>query len=219
MLRERCAIGTLAELLQIFEHGPPPRGPRFSYPLPRERRLGLPTDPGVYRFLGGGGDVLYVGKAAALRQRVNSYYRMHRAQEKLLEIVSQARDVDITVTATAVEAALLEVEEIQRLDPLYNRALRRAGREVWFLSDDLTGARTAADEGHLLGPFPDRRPVTSLDRWRRSRATCASPDAELPLSPTAPSPERPPAPGALAAGIGAPGVPACGLEHATSDVR
>jgi len=48
---------------------------RRVWPMPRNVRLSLPDAPGVYRMLRTSGDVLYVGKAASLRHRVNSYFR------------------------------------------------------------------------------------------------------------------------------------------------
>ena len=155
LLREERGVGNLGELLHFLD-APPPAGRRrkWSYPLPREKRLGLPDSPGVYRFLGGGGDVLYVGKAASLKSRVNSYFRKKRADDKLLELVSQARDVDVTVTGSALEAALLEVDEIRRLAPAYNRALRDRGQKVWFSSLDLKSTAPEPDSLHALGPLP-----------------------------------------------------------------
>jgi DNA polymerase-3 subunit epsilon len=201
MLRDRRSIDTLEKLLPILDQQPPARGPRFSYPLPRKKRLGLSAEPGVYRFLGGGGDVLYVGKAGSLKHRVNSYYRKRRAEEKLLELVSQARDVEVSVTATRVEAALLEVDEIKRLDPPYNKALRRRDSDLWFLTEEMTDARSTPDGKHLLGPFPDQRPLlglmtlSALARGQRRASSSPALSSDLGLD------QRRIEPGALAAGI------------------
>ena len=105
-LRDDHGVETLDDLRRLLAEPPRPRSGRWEYPLSRETRLGLPDRPGVYRFRSGDGTVLYVGKARSLRARVNSYYRKHRAEDKVLELVSQARDVDVTVTASALEAAL-----------------------------------------------------------------------------------------------------------------
>src|SRR5262245_24861692 len=48
---------------------------RRMWPMPREARLSLPNSPGVYRMLRTSGDVLYVGKASSLHDRVNSHFR------------------------------------------------------------------------------------------------------------------------------------------------
>jgi DNA polymerase-3 subunit epsilon len=139
-LRENHGIRTLSELRAWLEvpvdktKGKPKR----VYPMPRETRLGVPRDPGVYRMLAADKRVLYVGKATSLRDRVNSYFRQQRGHNSLkLELLSQAVGLDVTPCATAVEAALLETDEIKRLDPPYNSALKREARTVAWLGRDL----------------------------------------------------------------------------------
>ncbi len=155
LLRTERGITSLDELLDFLDSAPPARKRGgWSYPLPREKRLALPDHPGVYRFLGGAGEVLYIGKAASLKSRVNSYYRKRKGEDKLLELVSQVRDVEVTLTETALGAALLEAEEIRRIAPAYNRALRDRGQGVWFHTADLTSAAPSADDRHTLGPLP-----------------------------------------------------------------
>lgn len=150
------------------------RGPRV-WPMPRAMRLSLPDAPGVYRLLRAGGDVLYVGKATSLRQRVNSYFRQrHDGGERMLEMLSQARDLSFAVTPSALEAALLEADEIKRHRPPYNVALAAEAREVWFASTDLLERAPLASVRHPLGPFPSAR---TLDRFaalcRGARAAVA----------------------------------------------
>jgi DNA polymerase III subunit epsilon len=134
---------------------PAPRGVKRRLPLPDEVRLGLPRAPGVYRMCGKGGQVLYVGKATDLKERVNSYYRGKRGQgDKKLELVVQVWSLDITACRSPLEAALLEAHEIQRLDPPYNTQLRDAARGLlWLDPQDWTSQRAAPDARHTLGPF------------------------------------------------------------------
>ena len=104
---------------------PARRTPRV-FPLARERRRELPDRPGVYRLLRAGGTVLYVGKAASLRQRVSGHFHAHAGQgERALEMLTQVRDVSWSVTETALEAALLEADEIKRLCSALQRRARR----------------------------------------------------------------------------------------------
>lgn len=146
-------IETLGQLDEFLASAPPPRGKRV-YPMPREVRLALPEEPGVYRMLRSSGDVLYVGKATSLKQRVNSYFRKHkRVDERMLEMLTQARELDVTPTVSAFEAALLETDEIKRLDPRYNQALRERGRSPWFASEDLRSLSPKADDTHVVGPL------------------------------------------------------------------
>jgi hypothetical protein len=123
--------------------------------MPRDVRLALPDAPGVYRMLRTSGDVLYVGKAASLRHRVNSYFRkQHGVHERTLEMLSQARGISFDVTPSALEAALVEPDEIKRHRPPYNVALTVDDRAVWFAPPDLS-ARSSGRSSHCpLGPFP-----------------------------------------------------------------
>jgi DNA polymerase-3 subunit epsilon len=140
----------------------PPRA-RRTYPLAPEQRRALPDRPGVYRMLRSNGDVLYVGKAASLKKRIASHFtRGGRPTERALEMLTQVHTVDVTPAATALEAALLETDEIKRLDPPYNVQLREDDRRVWFASADLTGAAPVPDDVHRLGPLPSRRALTAM---------------------------------------------------------
>ncbi len=134
-----------------------PSRPRRVWPMPRDVRLALPDRPGLYRMLRKSGDVLYVGKALSLNRRVNSYFRhQHGVNERLLEMLSQARGVSFEVTPSALEAALDEPDEIKRHRPPYNVALAD-DRELWFAPADLSGRRLRASGRFRLGPFPYAR--------------------------------------------------------------
>jgi excinuclease ABC subunit C len=87
----------------------------------RERAAGLPTDPGVYRFLDGE-DVLYVGKAVDLRDRVRSY--ADPRGERIRQMVARAGSIDVAVTDTETQALLLEANLIKRHQPRYNVRLK-----------------------------------------------------------------------------------------------
>lgn len=166
-LKEDVGINDLSGLRQwlpLIAKKPRPqqRGTR-AYPLDREIRLGLPDQPGVYRMIARGGGVLYVGKATSLQKRVNSYFqkRRHDNTERTLELLTQVRDVDITVTASPLEAALLETDEIKRLAPPYNKALR-GEKHAWFASLDGSATAPRVDDMHPIGPLPGPDAVVSL---------------------------------------------------------
>ncbi|HEX2764755.1 MAG TPA: excinuclease ABC subunit UvrC [Allosphingosinicella sp.] len=84
----------------------------------------LPVRPGVYRMLDAKGDVLYVGKARALRNRVANYTQVARLSKRLQRMVSQTRSMQIVTTHTEAEALLLEAQLIKRYRPPYNVLLR-----------------------------------------------------------------------------------------------
>lgn len=143
-------------------HEDAPKRGRKEFPMPRETRLALPDLPGVYRLLRSNGDVLYVGKATSLKQRVNSYFQQQsRRDERMLELLSQVRDVDVTLTATPLEAALLEADTIKLLEPPYNVALVSETREPCFVSHDLLELSRVPSESHPIGPLPSS--------WRQRR--------------------------------------------------
>jgi DNA polymerase-3 subunit epsilon len=150
--------------------------PRRVWPMPRETRLSLPKSPGVYRMLRTSGDVLYVGKASSLHDRVNSHFRkQHGVDERMLEMLSQARAISFEVTATPLDAALLETDEIKRHRPPYNLALTIDDRAVWFASPDLSERSPRPSQPCLLGPLVS---VETLDQFgalaRADRAALAS---------------------------------------------
>jgi excinuclease ABC subunit C len=84
----------------------------------------LPVRPGVYRMLDEKGDVLYVGKARALKSRVSNYTQVARLTKRLQRMVAQTRAMTIVTTNTEAEALLLEAQLIKRFRPPYNVLLR-----------------------------------------------------------------------------------------------
>jgi excinuclease ABC subunit C len=84
----------------------------------------LPVRPGVYRMLDAKGEVLYVGKARALRNRVTNYTQVSRMTRRLQRMVAQTRSMQIVTTNTEAEALLLEAQLIKRYRPPYNVLLR-----------------------------------------------------------------------------------------------
>jgi excinuclease ABC subunit C len=84
----------------------------------------LPTKPGVYRMHDARGDILYVGKARALKNRVSSYTAVERLPQRLKRMVAQTRSMTIVTTNSEAEALLLEAQLIKRYRPAYNVLLR-----------------------------------------------------------------------------------------------
>lgn len=155
-LATQAGIHTLEQLLAWLKQPAAPSSGKI-YPMPRQVRLGLPTAPGIYRMKRCNGDVLYIGKARSLKQRVNSYFHKHRRHpEHTLEMLTQAVALDFTRTNSAVAAALAESDAIKACDPPYNIALTKGHRKLSFISRDL-GHHSATPNGHCrLGPVPSQ---------------------------------------------------------------
>ena len=84
----------------------------------------LRPKPGVYRMLDARGDVLYVGKARSLKNRVANYCQVAALPGRLQRMVSQTRGLEIITTNSEAEALLLEAQLIKRFRPPYNVLLR-----------------------------------------------------------------------------------------------
>jgi excinuclease ABC subunit C len=120
----------------------------------------LAPKPGVYRMLDARGEVLYVGKARALRNRVANYTQVERLPNRLRRMVSQTRSMTIVTTNSEAEALLLEAQLIKRYRPPYNVLLRddKSFPFILLRSDHAfprlmkhRGARKA--KGNYYGPF------------------------------------------------------------------
>jgi excinuclease ABC subunit C len=85
----------------------------------------LPKDPGVYFHKDAAGEIIYVGKAAVLRNRVRQYFQASRNRDPKTEaLVAEIADIDWMVVESELEALFLEAEMIRRYMPRYNILLR-----------------------------------------------------------------------------------------------
>ena len=127
----------------------------------------LPARPGVYRMQDARGEVLYVGKARALKNRVANYTQVSRLTKRLQRMVAQTRSMTIVTTNNEAEALLLEAQLIKRYRPPYNVLLRddksfpfillRADHDFPRIQKH-RGARRA--KGNYYGPFASAGSVT-----------------------------------------------------------
>jgi excinuclease ABC subunit C len=84
----------------------------------------LPAKPGVYRMIDATGDILYVGKARHLRNRVSSYFHGRAHADRTLAMIGQVASVEVTVAPSEMEALLLEYNLIKQHKPRYNVMLK-----------------------------------------------------------------------------------------------
>ncbi|HPF26443.1 MAG TPA: exonuclease domain-containing protein [Steroidobacteraceae bacterium] len=131
-LRNQWSRAALEPALQLASQRPalPPQLPDT---LPDE----MPEAPGVYRFYGEGGALIYVGKAVNIRHRVMEHFRNSARDTKSQRLASQTQSVDWQETAGELGALLLEAQIVRDKQPVYNRRLRGGGEQLtWFMDDD-----------------------------------------------------------------------------------
>src|SRR5688500_8184714 len=85
----------------------------------------LPAEPGVYFHKDARGQIIYVGKAAILRNRVRQYFQKSRYRDpKTDALVAEITDTDWMIVGSELEALFLEAEMVRRYMPRYNILLR-----------------------------------------------------------------------------------------------
>jgi DNA polymerase III subunit epsilon len=121
-----------------------------------------PSQPGVYRFLGPDGEVLYVGKAGDLRTRLRRYFGQDR-RRRVDDLVRETARVDWTVAPTELEAAVAELRAIREHRPRYNRRSKFPERQVHVKLTAEAFPRlsivpgTRSDGATYVGPVGTRR--------------------------------------------------------------
>ncbi len=84
----------------------------------------LPQRPGVYRMYDAAGELIYVGKAASLRDRVGSYFSTRSQSPKVAAMLRRVARIEVTVVGSETDALLLECNLIKAHRPRYNIILR-----------------------------------------------------------------------------------------------
>lgn len=135
----------------------------------------LPEKPGVYRMINAKGDVLYVGKARALKKRVVTYSHVMKLPNRLKRMVSETASMEFITTNSEVEALLLESNLIKKLQPRFNILLRDDKSFPYILltsGHDFPQVKkhrgTRGHDGEYFGPFASAGAVNhSIDLLQR----------------------------------------------------
>ena len=122
----------------------------------------LPNQPGVYRMLGVADELLYIGKAKNLKNRVSSYFAKTIDHPKTRALVARIRHIETIVTRSETEALLLEQNLIKQYKPPYNIMMRDDKSYLYvYLSADQPYPRLAVGRGKrnhqtgkVFGPYP-----------------------------------------------------------------
>lgn len=126
-----------------------------------EKLKDLPKEPGVYFHKDASGEIIYVGKAAVLRNRVRQYFQKSRARDPKTEaLVLEIADTDWMVVESEIEALFLEAEMVRRYMPRFNILLRDDKSMVYIRIDynsdfpTVTTTRRPLDDGaKYFGPY------------------------------------------------------------------
>jgi excinuclease ABC subunit C len=140
-----------------------------------EKLKTLPTSPGVYFHKDKSGEIIYVGKAAVLKNRVKQYFQKTRDMDvKTRALVAEIADTDWVETESEIDALFLEAEMVKRYMPRYN-ILLRDDRSLIFIRIDMKSnrpyvsfTRNPADDGaDYFGPFFNGFAVKKALRYLR----------------------------------------------------
>ena len=134
----------------------------------------LPVDPGVYFHKNAGGEIIYVGKASVLKNRVRQYFQKSHKDAKTEALVKEIADTDWIVVDTEMDALFLESEMIKRYMPKWNILLRDDKTVSYVrinMQDEvpyISFTRNPVDDGATyIGPFYGKSAVEKAVRILR----------------------------------------------------
>lgn len=125
----------------------------------KNKAQALPLLPGVYLMEDALGNIIYVGKSKALKNRVSSYFSGSQKPSKVERMVRCIHDFSIQLTDTELDALILECRLIKKYKPLYNRLLKQDHRYRYlYLSLEeqrprVRLVREQTDKGTYFGPY------------------------------------------------------------------
>jgi excinuclease ABC subunit C len=140
---------------------------------------GFPEKPGIYFFRDAAGKVLYIGKAGSLRDRVRSYF-LPDPDVKVRSMLRETADIDYLLTGSEKEAAFLESNYVQQVQPKYNLRLKDDKSFPYLkltVRDEFPGIyfsrKVERDGSKYFGPFSPasraRKTIHLLNRYFRVR--------------------------------------------------
>ena len=128
----------------------------------------LTKSPGVYKFLDDSNNVIYVGKAKNLRNRVRSYFTGKKSDEKTRSLVTNIKDISIIIVETESDALLLENNLIKKFKPKYNILLKDGKSYPWICVKNerfprvFLTRKVINDGSDYFGPYTNIKTINTL---------------------------------------------------------
>ena len=128
----------------------------------------LTKSPGVYKFLDDSDNVIYVGKAKNLRNRVRSYFSGKKSDEKTRSLVNNIKDISIILVETESDALLLENNLIKKFKPRYNILLKDGKSYPWICIKNerfpriFLTRKVINDGSDYFGPYTNIKTINTL---------------------------------------------------------
>ena len=128
----------------------------------------LTRSPGVYKFLDDSDNVIYVGKAKNLRNRVRSYFTGKKSDEKTRSLVTNIKDISIILVETESDALLLENNLIKKFKPKYNILLKDGKSYPWICVKNerfpriFLTRKVINDGSDYFGPYTNIKTINTL---------------------------------------------------------
>ena len=128
----------------------------------------LTKSPGVYKFLDDSDNVIYVGKAKNLRNRVKSYFTGKKSDEKTRSLVTNIKDISIILVETESDALLLENNLIKKFKPKYNILLKDGKSYPWICIKNerfpriFLTRKVINDGSDYFGPYTNIKTINTL---------------------------------------------------------
>ena len=128
----------------------------------------LTKSPGVYKFLDDSDNVIYVGKAKNLRNRVRSYFSGKKSDEKTRSLVNNIKDISIILVETESDALLLENNLIKKFKPKYNILLKDGKSYPWICIKNerfprvFLTRKVINDGSDYFGPYTNIKTINTL---------------------------------------------------------
>ena len=148
---------------------------KFGLNVIKKEIKAIPVSPGIYKMIDENGEVLYVGKAKNLKKRVSSYSKLNNQSQRILNMISLVRKVELSITNTEAEALLLESNVIKANKPKFNILLKddKSFPSILLTSNhDFPQIKKhrgrKSQKGYYFGPFSSAGSVNrSLDALQK----------------------------------------------------